>query len=118
MNKNTITKFYTFNQNNSGGSFINSENEGIGEYVIIEAENADKANIRAENIGIYFNGCDNKIDCSCCGDRWYTVDNDDGTDIPKIYDTPVEEYPSSSLRKNAFIHYLNGKIKKVAFKES
>lgn len=46
-------KFYTYYQNNSGGAFHNSEQNGIGEYVIIEANNHNQANDIAEKIGIY-----------------------------------------------------------------
>ena len=70
-------KFYTFDQNNSGGYFANSY--GIGPCVVIQAETADHANKLAEEIGIYFNGCDEdvdgeSIDCLCCGDRWCEVE--------------------------------------------
>lgn len=64
------TKYFEFNQNNSGGSFEVDEKAGIGHSVIIEANNAIHANAIAENIGIYFNGCDSGSDCPCCGDRW------------------------------------------------
>ena len=41
MERTVNTKFYEYRQNNSGGSFSNSEKEGIAEYVIIEALNAE-----------------------------------------------------------------------------
>lgn len=47
------TKFYTFRQNNSGGSF--DIDEKLSEWVIIEAINGNDAISKAENIGIYFN---------------------------------------------------------------
>ena len=39
--------------------------------MIIEAVDQDAATDKAESLGIYFNGCDDGIDCDCCGDRWY-----------------------------------------------
>jgi hypothetical protein len=63
------SKFYVFNQNNSGGSF--ESNDKLCHRVIIEADNVDDAVRIAENMGIYFNGCDEGMDCPCCGDRWY-----------------------------------------------
>jgi len=62
-------KFYMFDQNNSGGHFI--VNDEVCHRVIIEADNKNEAIKKAEELGIYFNGCEEGIDCSCCGDRWY-----------------------------------------------
>lgn len=64
-----ITKFYTFNQNNSGGHFDYDPETGVGYRVAIEATNAKDALRRAEDIGIYFNGCETGMDCPCCGDQ-------------------------------------------------
>ena len=72
--------FFTFNQNNSGGRWI-----GPAKFVIIEAENAETANALAEVKGLYFDGCGTMQDCSCCGDRWYRVDDCDGKNEPMIY---------------------------------
>ena len=65
-------KWYEFSQNNSGGDFV--EDENLGKYVFIQADNKSKAIEKAEEIGIYFDGCNSGIDCSCCGDRWHTPD--------------------------------------------
>jgi hypothetical protein len=68
MAKRTIeTKFYTYRQNNSGGSF--SQDKNVSMYVIIEAKDASEADTIAEKVGIYFYGCRKQRDCSCCGDR-------------------------------------------------
>ena len=96
--KNMKTKFYTFSQNNSGGSFVNSDLEGISEYVIIEAMDAQTANDKAENIGLYFNGCNDGIDCSCCGDRWH--------DSPDYYDTIEEALEDTYTTWGGTIAYL------------
>lgn len=61
--------WYEFRQNNSGGSFQIDDDVTI--YVLIQAASAKEANIKAEEIGIYFDGCYNGHDCNCCGDRWY-----------------------------------------------
>lgn len=103
------TKFFTFCQNNSGGSFIINDN--VSEFVIIEAIDSTHANSIAENIGIYFNGCDTGDDCPCCGDRWYPVWRDeDGEDIPLIYGEPPSMHKSSFVAagKSIIVHYLNG----------
>jgi hypothetical protein len=111
--------FYTYRQNNSGGSF--NQNERVGQYVIIEAENANKANDYAvDKVGIYFDGCDGGLDCSCCGDRWYPCYEDDGDQEPKIYGKTIEEFkkdPGFALEKEISIHiyYINGDHEKVIF---
>lgn len=61
--------WYEFRQNNSGGSFIMDEDLTV--YVLIQAASTDEANTKAQDIGIYFDGCSDGRDCDCCGDRWY-----------------------------------------------
>lgn len=63
------TKFFDFHQNNSGGRFVHEPKKGIGSTVIIEAIDADGANQKAENIGLYFDE-NGERDCTCCGSRW------------------------------------------------
>jgi hypothetical protein len=75
--------WYDYHQNNSGGSFV--RNDSVGPYVWIEADSAEKANSRAQSVGIYFDGCDEGMDCPCCGDRWYEQYRNDGTDKPELY---------------------------------
>jgi len=62
--------YYLYNQNNSGGSFDIDDKKGIGPRVWIEASNRAEAHERATSLGIYFDGVEKGIDCSCCGDRW------------------------------------------------
>jgi hypothetical protein len=69
-------KVWCFYQNNSGG-YMN----GPEENVFIEAKTYKNANIKAEETGIYFDGCEYGIDCSCCGDRWSRL---------AYYDKPFE----------------------------
>lgn len=106
--------FYTFSQNNSGGGFDYDEQKGIAEYVIIEALDADQANKKAQEIGIYFDGCVKELDCSCCGDRWYETYEGAAKETPSIYGDPVESFkPLLRLSKGytAFVHYADGSIK-------
>lgn len=80
--------YFEYHQNNSGGVF-----RGPAITVIVKAKNAEKANKKAKEVGLYFNGCRKGIDCSCCGDRWYKQwDDADGTENPTIYGIPAEEY--------------------------
>lgn len=78
--------FYTFHQNNSGGVFDGPQ------YVIIEADSADEANMTAMDHGVYFDGIHNHIDCPCCGDRWYEVDEYDATEKPEIFGKDPAEH--------------------------
>lgn len=96
--------FYTFDQNNSGGYYEKSN--GISTHVIIEANSSDEANEIAEDKGVYFNGVADGIDCECCGDRWYRVNEYDGTAVPMVYnDNEVQYY-------NVVIYYANGNVER------
>ena len=108
-------KFYTFNQNNSGGRFDFFPNKGISQHVIIEASSADDANDRAERIGLYFDGCEVGLDCSCCGDRWHMAWRDDGKDVPMVYSDKVVE--SSGDVADVYIHYADGRIVQATHRE-
>jgi hypothetical protein len=99
--------FYTYSQNNSGGSFDIDLELGIMKYVIIEANSADEANDRAEDIGLYFNGCDAGRDCECCGDRWWTTHDFSAAEKPEISGELVGEKEGSDIA----VHYLDGTFK-------
>lgn len=110
-------KYFTYNQNNSGGSFSYNEKAGIGHFVIVEAIDADHANARAQQIGIYFDGCEIGMDCSCCGDRWSAAWSDEkGTDVPMVYGKTPDDHvanPRNSkwgMDKQVFVHYISGQI--------
>ena len=95
--------FYEFDQNNSGGSFDFDEDAGITRWVIVEAETLSEAITRAEEIGLYWNGCEDGIDCNCCGDRWYVPYEEKGSDIPSSYGVPLT---SEALKQNRFGNFL------------
>lgn len=93
--------FYTFNQNNSGGSFDFNEELGITQYVVIEASNHEAANLYMESI----------IDGDCCGERWSQVWSTDGDETPSIYGESVKLFGGSYFIKKGYcicVHYLNG----------
>lgn len=107
-------KFYTYNQNNSGGRFTFDEERGITHFVIIEAEDNDFADFRAEKIGLYFDGCATGSDCSCCGDRWYRQWKDDGSDSPQVYDKHPKDHEDIfnwgfTPNKSTCVHYVDGR---------
>lgn len=106
-------KFFTFSQNNSGGSFEYDERAGITHYVIIEAFDIKHAMSRAESIGLYFDGVEKGMDCDCCGDRWHAPWSD-GESVPEVYGKPASTVEKSSYfkssQKEIAIHYLDGRI--------
>jgi len=72
------TKWYHYDQNNSGGSF------GRPAYnVYIEAFDCRHADFIAEDNDLYFDGVDKGRDCECCGDRWYKAWEEDGIEGSK-----------------------------------
>ncbi len=107
------TKFFTFDQNNSGGSFV--RNDHVDAYVIIEATDMDDANRRAESIGIYFNGVRDGYDCGCCGDRWSEQWNEKGTPNPTVYGKDVSIYKPITNWGDAIVHYTDGTKKIYKF---
>lgn len=84
-----------YDQNNSGGSF--DLNENISHRVVIEAESSYEASEIAESLGIYFNGCNEGMDCPCCGDRWY--------DSPHNLTELVERYGVDSKKYYGISEY-------------
>jgi len=61
--------FYTYRQNNSGGSF-----GPPAVFVVVSAPSAAQANVSVQNAGVYFDN-DFEIDCECCGMRWSELDD-------------------------------------------
>lgn len=111
-------KWWEFSQNNSGGSFIHDPEKGIGYLVFIEARNSDEASARAQDIGIYFDGCREGMDCSCCGDRWYEP-RGEGDIEPTLYDEPVRavqegEEPHIEWGIPSYMHPLEGPFTAIA----
>ena len=59
--------FYKFYQNNSGGSL----DKNLPHLLFVEADSAHEANGRATDIGVYFNGVEDEMDCSRSGaSKW------------------------------------------------
>jgi hypothetical protein len=112
--------FFHYRQNNSGGKFFTDPHSGIGVDVIIEANTADEADRRARGIGLYFDGCENGRDCSCCGDRWYRASKFDRSEVPSHYGVPIEEATQwtdwTPNEPSGYIHYLNGSVEPFKLK--
>jgi len=113
--------FYTFSQNNSGGSF--EVTDSVAEYVVVEANDLTHAIERALAIGIYFDGVNAGLDCECCGDRWSEPYRDNGTPTPEFgiwvldgghvraaYDSAFSPWTDPV----AIIHFLKGAVVHVS----
>jgi hypothetical protein len=101
--------FYTYYQNNSGGYWIFEPKAGISHYVIVEANSGEDADAKAEDIGLYFDGCDSGNDCSCCGDRW-SRQYKSGKERPEIYGQESVESDKDDDVAEVYIHYLDGRV--------
>lgn len=109
--------FYTYMQTNSGGAFVEDAKRGITKYVIIEAASAESANIRALDIGLYFDE-DCIRDCPCCGPRWSAAWESDDDPEPMVYGKSVFDWiePYKVQTTDAYVHYLDGTVTPVNFK--
>jgi hypothetical protein len=114
--KKTALKWFEFTQNNSGGNFtVNGE---LCHRLFVQAATDDQAVEIAEGLGVYFDGCENGMDCPCCGDRWYRPSE---INFPINYDknrkfTNVREYAQFLANEygwttpDARLYYKNGKV--------
>jgi len=110
------TKIYQFTQNNSGGCF--DTDDKVCHRVLIEALNEGHACDIAENMGIYFDGCDTGHDCPCCGDRWYRPW--DSIEFPYIYGHFKETEAQAMVEKYNCISAMvekpkNGRVIEISF---
>jgi hypothetical protein len=95
-------KWYTVNQNNSGGYFI--QNEDVNQYVSVQARNPEEADLRLEDITENYSEY-----CSCCGGRWYWYDLE-GFDTPTYYEgSPLFSEEPTHYRNEFVMHYADGR---------
>jgi hypothetical protein len=87
----TATRFYVFRQNPSFQVY----DEGVGHIVLVEASTCEEANLRAQEVGVYFNGVALGRDCDCCGPRWWPVTEEHSVSVhtPRSQDA-LEQYLS------------------------
>lgn len=101
------TRFWEFDQNNSGGSFDIEDERGLGPRVWIEAVYLGHAVSRALALGIYFDGVSNGMDCGCCGDRW-SEPYGNGEPLPHV--DPRYDFV---WHDTVYVHGLDGTIKRI-----
>ena len=73
---------YTFNQNNSGGSYARPAKH----IIVKDARDKHHATEIALKAGMYFDGVADGLDCDCCGDRWYNLAHESATIAEAIAD--------------------------------
>lgn len=116
--------WYYWSQNNSGGSFF--VDDKLTHRVFIEADTYREAESKALYMGVYYNGCDEGLDCECCGDRWYEGDEVPVPNKIRRWDSnnavdinTVEEYAQYLADKygwckpDARLFYKNGEVKEI-----
>ena len=103
-------KFFTIDQNNSGGYHI--QNEFVDQLVCIQSSNAKIAEDLLQNIVNDYSEY-----CECCGDRWYiSLKDEDGYDyIHNSYGDNLETMSLNLVSPYAslvIVYYANGDKKR------
>jgi hypothetical protein len=78
-------KWYRFEQNNSGGSYLGRDEEGLGQRVFVQANSPEHAVQRFEALNEYVCrlGFQDDRDCECCGGRWWGPEDVEQLNVPK-----------------------------------
>jgi hypothetical protein len=98
-------KWFTFRQNNSGGSF--AVDDQVAEVVCIQARNASEAIRKAEEVC----GPSGEDWCGCCGERWsYWISDEDGTDGPTLYGEPIHAASGWCVGDGVRLHHFDGSV--------
>jgi hypothetical protein len=112
---NSELKFYPFRQNNSGGYYVIDEENGISEFISIQAKDY-KDSVRilqeiSEKNDEFFDYC------PCCGERWDTCNFDfDGDLEPMYYDEKLYDNYKGDCQRTAYVHYYDGKVVQFTYK--
>ena len=99
-------KFYTIDQNNSGGYYI--KNDDVDYYVSVQADSPYEAEKLLERVV-----ADHSNFCECCGERWHIwLDEEDAYDVPTNYGVPLTKLKDQDTfwleEKVAIIYYADG----------
>ena len=89
---------YQFNQNNSFGVF--DVDDKLCHRLFIEANNEEEAVNKAVELGCYFDGVYNGLDCPCCGDRWH--------DNPQLMD--LDDINEVGWRVSCYLYGAGSKV--------
>ena len=102
--------WYTYSQNNSGGHFVEDENQGPT--VSIQATSSVEAWAKAKSMFDFDY-------CECCGERWFDsyYDDEKGDEVPMRYGEPLRDMVASWYRNYAILHYYDGRVERIEPKE-
>lgn len=76
-------------------------NANVASIVVIQTHDPLKANFIALSKGIYFDGIEKGIDCSCCDDRWKPFHtNSKGHNMPMVEHTHLLTYLEEWVQGN------------------
>lgn len=95
--------FYTYDQNNSGGYYI--QNGIVDIFVIVEGDTVEEIIEKAKDIFEDYSEY-----CPCCGERWdLDIWGETLDDEPLVYDIPAREFKDNFWKYgNVIIYYKNG----------
>ena len=99
-----MTKFYSFEQNNSGGFY--AVDDTVAEVVVFEADSPDDANSRAEEKGLF-----DYDFCECCGERFSRQWSDE-----KGFDSVEDAVKAAAWMgktKKVRVHFKDGNVQKM-----
>ena len=124
--------WYYLRQNNSGGSF--DVDDKLTQSLYIEAKDHREAGEIAINLGCYFDGVRNDMDCPCCGDRWNEPDEYDevkgnrmyaGKTVEEHAEKLVQDFGGIAMRPEILakypvtrLYYKNGDILEMYLNEA
>jgi hypothetical protein len=96
-------KWYTTDQNNSGGYWI--ENEDVAHYVSVQAKNVAEAKEKFEHITAGYSQY-----CECCGERWSYdyLEESDGHKVPSYYNQPLNELKNVWNDTHVVFYFADG----------
>ena len=93
---------YSFRQNNSGGYYTQP-----AKFIIVkDAKDSEQATEIAMGAGMYLHGTSTGLDCSCCGDRWYGVDNEWDTMENALLAITGPDTRRDSVESDGVPHYI------------
>jgi len=93
---------YSFRQNNSGGFYTQP-----AKFIIVkDAKDSEHATEIALGAGMYLQGVAAGMDCGCCGDRWYGVDNEWDTMENALLAITGKDVYQDSMRSDNVPHYV------------
>jgi hypothetical protein len=109
--------FYNLSQNNSGGYFLEDDEVGVCENIIIEVNDITELEDRFDEIAAKVPGFHDY--CECCGERWHLPWRNESGDVePMMYGESVYTIDPEMFRSRCFIHFLDGRVEEVIYNKN